>query len=91
MGRNHVRAYSVLQEAIPCCRRPRVRGTRRFSARAGRLNVTELDKLLPLVDAVSIMVPTELELAVATRCLRRGVHVLLEIAATIRRGGTDHP
>ena len=61
--------------------------TQRIAAEHGCRAVTDFKELLPHVDLVSVVVPTETHFEVARACLEAGVHVLVEkpISRTLER------
>ena len=88
MGLHHVRIFSMLRNAelvgVVDTDPARREAARSYDVEA----FSDLDELLPRVDAVSIAVPTSLHHSVASRCLDRGIHVLVEkpITREVRDG-----
>lgn len=86
LGQCHAQAYAQLSNA-------RLMGLLdadlvRAQNKARELNVpalADLDELLEVIDAVSVVVPTSAHHRIAKRCLEKGVHVLVEkpIAITL--------
>ncbi len=86
LGRFHAQKYL----ALPGCSLRGVMDSdperaRAVAAELGVPGFTDLDQLLPEVDAVSVAVTTSAHHAVAMRCLEAGKHVLVEkpLAATV--------
>jgi predicted dehydrogenase len=89
MGQRHCRVYSNLRhaqfvgvfDAVP-------EAGRRVAQEYGVVSYGHVDDLLEQVDAVSLAVPTPLHFDLATHCLARGVHVLIEkpITETLAQG-----
>lgn len=85
MGENHARVYSECPDATL------VGVVDHDSARAAEVaaeygtETMSLEQLLPLVDAVSICVPTAHHYAVASECLEAGVDVLVEKPYVLNR------
>lgn len=84
-GENHVRIYSD----IPC----ELVGIADIDPKAKRLAddfgiryFREFKQLLPHVDAVSVVVPTNLHYRVVKECLESGKHVLIEKPITLESG-----
>lgn len=91
MGRNHARVYADLSgvDLVGICdeNEPTALATaKRHGARAFTDPARMLDEIRP--DAVSVCVPTELHLAVASEAIARKIHVLVEkpIAETVEQG-----
>lgn len=86
MGQHHARVLSLLKdvELIGVADINVERGLNTASKHRGRF-FEDYRELLPHVDAVCVAVPTRLHHSVGMRCLRSGVHVLIEkpIAASI--------
>lgn len=85
LGQHHARIYSELEqvELVGVCDSNRARAEElaaKFKTRA----FSSPDELAPLIEAASVVVPTDLHHAVAGRLLERGLHLLIEkpIAAT---------
>ncbi|MEM8830472.1 MAG: Gfo/Idh/MocA family oxidoreductase [Cyanobacteria bacterium P01_G01_bin.19] len=86
MGRHHARVLSLLKdiELVGVCDSNFARGIE--IASQYRTHFYEnYEELLPHVDAVCIAVPTKLHHEVGSKCLKAGVHILIEkpIAASI--------
>ncbi|MCA9419543.1 MAG: Gfo/Idh/MocA family oxidoreductase [Nitrospira sp.] len=79
LGRHHARIYGTLPSAtlVGVCDADASRG-QVVADECGVASFQDLDKLLALVDAVSVAVPTSAHCAVVTTCLERGCHVLVE-------------
>ncbi len=79
LGRHHARIYSTLSSAqvVGITDTDAVRG----QTIADEFNLSfyrNLHELLPLVDAVSVVVPTSAHFSVVVSCLNAGCHVLVE-------------
>ena len=91
MGRNHVRSVHEMPETELVSVADPHRGSAENMAKlyhcAAFDNYIEMLDTVP-IDAVSVCVPTTKHLEVASECMRRGKHVLLEkpIAPTIEEG-----
>jgi predicted dehydrogenase len=84
MGERHCRVYGSLNHArlVGVCDNNREAGQRG----AQKYNVShfsDIDDLLPMVDAVSLATPTPSHFELAMRCLKQGVHVLIEKPITL--------
>jgi predicted dehydrogenase len=79
MGKNHCRIYSSLprSELIGVCDRDHEVG-RRVAAQYEVPFYSEADELLERADAVSIVTPTPSHFDLAMRCLKKGIHILVE-------------
>lgn len=89
LGRFHALIYSRLAGVDLVAVVDKDRGRAQAVAEeVGCLALTEQNELLGRVDAVSVVVPTTLHLAVAQPFLEAGVHVLLEkpVAASLAEG-----
>lgn len=86
LGRYHAEKYAVCQgvELAGVADTNEARA-REIAGRYGCRAVRDFRELLPAVDLVSVVVPTEAHYAVASACLAAGVHVLVEkpIARTL--------
>ncbi|HHZ83220.1 MAG TPA: Gfo/Idh/MocA family oxidoreductase [Nitrospirales bacterium] len=78
-GQHHARIYTQHSEAtlVGVLDRSPER-TRDIAQRHGCEQFSDLDALLTVVDAVSIATPAAHHAKIATQCLERGVHVLVE-------------
>jgi predicted dehydrogenase len=79
MGQRHCRVYSNLRRAhlagvFDVSRQVALRTARQYDVPY----FADLDELLGSVDAVSLATPTPTHLELGARCLKRGVHVLVE-------------
>ena len=79
LGRHHARIYSEMEGVrlvgvadIDAAR------AREIAAAFGGDALTDFTELIDRVDAVSVAVPTDQHVAVGSRCLDAGVHVLVE-------------
>lgn len=84
-GENHLRVYSELKE-FDCqlVGLADIDASKKTLADSyGILFFQEFKQLLPLVDAVSIVVPTTLHYAIVKECLTAGKHVLVEKPITL--------
>lgn len=87
LGRHHARIYAALPSVA-------LAGVCDINLSRGQLVADEcgvpyfqdLNNLLPLVDAVSVAVPTSAHFSVATACLEHGCHVLVEKPITSQVG-----
>lgn len=79
MGGNHARVYSMLRTAdLVGVADPEPSSRERIASTYGVASYAHHRELLPLVNAVSIAVPTPQHVPVALECLAAGVHVLVE-------------
>lgn len=81
-GRNHVRIYSELDCKLVALSdpNPEVKElAKKFKARF----FLDYREMLPLVDAVSVVVPTDMHYDVVKACLEAGKHVLVEKPVTL--------
>jgi predicted dehydrogenase len=87
LGRLHARVYSELEEAqlaaVVDVDRARADD---IAAAHGSRAYTDFREVLPFVDAVSVVTPTETHYGIAMECLRAGKDILVEkpIASTVR-------
>ena len=88
MGKHHARVYEAIPEADLVGVTDRDSSAARKTAEEYGTNAYDLEALLERVQAVTIAVPTESHLEVATQCLEAGIDVLVEkpIAGTIAEG-----
>ena len=79
LGKFHAQKYAELpgSELIAVCDN-NIEAASRVAADLSTQAVSSLAELLPEVDAVSIVVPTQLHHEIAKQCLQAGKHVLLE-------------
>lgn len=79
LGKFHAQKYAELpqSELIAVCDN-NIEAATAVANDLGTRAVTKLSELLPEVDAVSIVVPTQLHHEIAKQCLQAGKHVLLE-------------
>ena len=87
-GRNHLRVYSQLDcELVGLADvNPEVKD---IANEHGIGFYTDYEKLLPVVDAVSVVVPTDLHFDVVMDCLNAGKHVMVEKPITMNSEGTQ--
>ncbi|OBS11030.1 UDP-N-acetyl-D-glucosamine dehydrogenase [Acidihalobacter prosperus] len=79
LGRFHAQKYAALPEAeLVAVADPNRGQAERVAEECGTRAVTDYRELLGAVDAVSVVVPTQLHHAVARDCLSHGIHVMLE-------------
>lgn len=79
MGANHARVYSMLRTAeLIGIADPDPVSRERVASTYGVRAFADHHELLPLVEAVSVAVPTPLHVTVALDCVAEGVHVLVE-------------
>lgn len=79
LGRHHARIFATLSSVslVGVCDTDVSRG-QMVADECGVLYFNDLGDLLPMVDAVSVAVPTCAHFAVVMACLQRGRHVLVE-------------
>lgn len=79
LGQHHARIYAGLPgvSLMGVCDLDEIRG-KKISDERGVPFFSTLESLLPLVDAVSVAVPTSSHFSVVSACLRAGCHVLVE-------------
>ncbi len=84
LGRFHAQKYAALENAelVAVCD-PNAENAARVAEEVGCRAVSDYREILGEVDAVSIVVPTQLHHEVAKACLEAGVHVLLEKPMTV--------
>lgn len=88
MGANHARVYSMLRVAdLVGVADPDAPARERVATAHGVPGFAHYRDLLPLVDAVSVAVPTPQHVGVARDCLAAGVHVLVEKPIALDRAG----
>ena len=84
LGRFHAHKYAALPEVTMVgVADPDAKQAAKVAAECGCQSFADYHQLLPLVDAVSIAVPTSLHCLVAGECLDRGIDVLLEKPMTV--------
>ena len=86
LGKEHARVFSSLPGAVLVgIHDSRIEVARRVASELGTQAADSLSQLLSHVEAVSIAVPTTAHFEVASECIRRKIHVLVEkpLAATI--------
>jgi predicted dehydrogenase len=90
LGRHHARLYAELPGAtlVGVADVDSARASEIASA-SGAKTFTDYRELLPLVDAVSVVVPTSLHHRVAMDCLEAGLDVLLEKPMTVTLAEAD--
>ena len=79
LGQHHARIYANMPDVslAGVCDQDEVRG-KIIAQERGAPFFFRLESLLPLVDAVSVAVPTSVHFDVVSTCLRHGCHVLVE-------------
>ena len=79
LGQHHARIYGGLSgvSLVGVCDQDEARG-KKIAKERGVPYFFTLESLLPLVDAVSVAVPTSAHFEVVSTCLRQGCHVLVE-------------
>ncbi len=79
LGQHHARIYAGLPgvSLMGVCDLDEIRG-KKIAGERGVPFFPALEFLLPLVDAVSVAVPTSSHFSVVSACLRAGCHVLVE-------------
>jgi len=79
LGKFHAQKYAQLpqSELVAVCDN-NIEAASTVAADLDTQAINKLNDLLPNVDAVSIVVPTQLHYEIAKQCLRAGKHVLLE-------------
>jgi len=84
-GQNHIRIFSELGRLTGIADvNPE---TKALADEQGVIFETDYKKLLPLVDAVSVVVPTNLHYEVVRNCLLAGKHVFVEKPMTLKSDG----
>ncbi len=84
LGRFHAQKYAALEGvSLVGVADVDVQHGQRVASECGCLSFTDYQELLPLVDAVSIAVPTSHHHKVAGECLDAGIDVLLEKPMTV--------
>ena len=84
-GKNHVRVYSELDCELVGLSDPNP-NVRELAEKYGAKLFTDYKEMLPLVDAVSVVVPTDMHYDVVKVCLEAGKHVLVEKPITLDSG-----
>jgi predicted dehydrogenase len=91
MGERHTRVYSTLPgvAAVGVYDADSQRA-RRVAAQYGARAFMSLDALIGWADAISVVTPTQSHVDLALRCMRSGVHVLVEkpLAESVAHGET---
>jgi predicted dehydrogenase len=83
LGRFHAQKYALLPEArLVAVADPDREARERVAAEVDCRAVADFREILGDVDAVSIVTPTPLHFAIASECLERGLHVLVEKPVT---------
>lgn len=79
LGKFHAQKYAQLpdSELVAVCD-TNLSTAQELAAQLGTQAVNNIDKLLPQVDALSIVVPTQQHYSIAKKCLLAGKHILLE-------------
>lgn len=79
LGKFHAQKYAMLPSSnlVAVCD-SNLETARRIASELNVQAVDSLNALLPMIDAVSIVVPTQLHYEIALQCLKAGKHVLLE-------------
>ncbi len=84
LGRFHAQKYAALDNAeLIGVADASEENARRVAEECGTTAYTDYRELFGKVDAVSIVVPTQLHYQVAKECLQNGIHVLLEKPMTV--------
>lgn len=79
LGRFHAQKYAALPEAdLIAVADPNREHAERVASECGTRAICDYHEILHEVDAVSVVVPTQLHYEVAKACLANGVHVMLE-------------
>ena len=78
MGQPHARIYSQLQCELVGVVGANLERAKKIGERYSTKYYTDYTKLMPHVDAVSIVVPTTLHRQVATDFIKQGIHCLVE-------------
>ena len=90
LGRFHAQKYAALPNAdLIAVADANAENAERVAAECNTRAVTDYRELLDQVDAVSIVVPTQLHYQVAKEFLEHGVHVLLEKPMTVTVAEAD--
>ena len=79
LGKFHAQKYAQLpdSELVAVCD-TNLSTAQELAAQLGTQALNNIDALLPQVDALSIVVPTQQHYAIAKKCLLAGKHILLE-------------
>ncbi len=90
LGRFHAQKYAALPQAelVGVCD-ANGEQAQRVANEVGTAAYTDYTELFGKVDAVSIVVPTQMHYAVAKACLEQGIHVLLEKPMTVTVAEAD--
>jgi predicted dehydrogenase len=90
LGRFHAQKYAALQDVTMVgVADPDVQQGQRVAGECACRHFVDYQQLLPLVDAVSIAVPTSFHYQVAGHCLDLGIDVLLEKPMTVTLAEAD--
>lgn len=90
LGRFHAQKYAALEGAeLVAVADSDITQAEKVAAECGTRATTDYRSLLGEVDAVSIVVPTQLHYAIAREFLEAGVHVLLEKPMTVTVAEAD--
>jgi predicted dehydrogenase len=90
LGRFHAQKYAALPQAeLVAVADANKENAEKVAAECGTRAVSDYRELFGQVDAVSIVVPTQLHYQVARECLESGIHVLLEKPMTVTVAEAD--
>jgi len=90
LGRFHAQKYAALPQAeLVAVADANLENAERVAAECNTRAVNDYRELFGQVDAVSIVVPTQLHYQVARECLQNGIHVLLEKPITVTVAEAD--
>ena len=87
LGQHHARIYAELEEAeLVAVYDVRAERAREIAGRYGAVAVGSLGELATLVEAASVVVPTDRHREVALELMRQGVHLLVEKPIALSSG-----
>ncbi|NIQ93566.1 MAG: Gfo/Idh/MocA family oxidoreductase [Desulfuromonadales bacterium] len=90
LGRFHAQKYAALPQAeLVAVADANIENAEKVAAECSTKAVDDYRELFGEVDAVSIVVPTQLHYQVAKECLEQGIHVLLEKPMTVTVAEAD--
>lgn len=90
LGRFHAQKYAALPQAeLVAVADQHMENAERVAAECNTRAVNDYRELFGQVDAVSIVVPTQMHYQVARDCLEQGIHVLLEKPMTVTVAEAD--
>lgn len=90
LGRFHAQKYAALPQAeLVAVADSSLDNARKVAEECGTEALADYRELFGKVDAVSIVVPTQLHYQIAKECLEHGIHVLLEKPMTVTVAEAD--